>query len=411
MLQQLMSALEIEETPESWERNIQEAIDSYPGERIGFLQENHLIHVRKCMRLSEERAQSILETMAVIRRDDNLRKLAWLWHCILYRTIDHTGENIVSWPLPAQPLESRELLANWFPAVILLSGYERLEAMYKERDIPDDIIADTLAAVDDCIDITVERTGRQGLHMHYLNWLQHHFHCRLYRIGRLEYEFRRFAYPIRAFRHVRDGRIMVLSDDGISYRGDGLVEGTNSIFDEKDGWVAAFKETAEQVQGNPISPDGLAQRNLVTLSKSEWSHVLSSGEPVINLHIPRKGAFTAQDCSESFARAIAFLDTYYADQPYAAVTCVSWLMDPQLRLLLDDSSNLVRFQLRFQSYPVKSGDESLYKFVFNCEPCEVDQLPEKSSLQQKIKRFMQAGERLHLAGGLILADDFQDRYR
>lgn len=406
MLAHLASILGMKDIPQSWERNVNDAVACLPPD-IPFLNEQYLEDVRKQINLSEANAQWIRETMASIRQDEHLRMLAWLWHYVLYRKPDFAGENLSSWPLPAHPADDRTKRMEGFPVVILLSRFERLEALYKERNIPDEVTRDTLSAVETCIELYKLRTGIHGLGISYFQWLQHHFNGRLYKIGRLEYEMRTFINPVRVYRHVQDGSITALSVNDIKYRGDGLVDGTNGISDAINGWTATYEETESEITGYPIHPDGYALNEPVTLLKRQWQLALSPGDPVISIHIPRHGPFTYEACRDSLIQAYTFFTDYYADRPFAAFTCISWLMDPQLRQLLDESSNLVQFQHWYRLYPVKSGDEALFSFVFMCERCEVDELPEKTSLQRKIKQFMQGGGRMHAAGGFILPQYFE----
>lgn len=403
-LQQIAETLGIAEIPASWERNADHAAACFP-EEVHFLQDEYVSRIRNRVRLSDRRAGRICEAMATIRRHESLRSLAWLWHFIIFRQPDPEIERVGSWPAPLDPSGEDETFDSIFPAVVLLSGYEQLAAVYEKRRIPEKIIVETLDAVEGSMELYEGRTGIHGLGMGYFNWLQHAFHARLYRIGRLEYEIKAFPHAIRVYRHMRDGQIYVLSADGVRYRGDGLVDGTNGVIDDQTGWTAEWVETESEIRGYPIHPGGYALQEPVCLKKSEWRLALSEGDPVINVHIPRKGSFTPDDCRDSFIQAAKFFATHYADRPYAALMCVSWLLDPQLRQLMGTTSNLVQFQQWYHLYPVQSDDGGLYSFVFMCERGEIESLPERTSLQRKMKQFMREGGRLHNAGGILFPDD------
>lgn len=406
MLHELASALGITEIPESWKRNYADAVECRPME-INFLQENHLDKIGKRILLSEKNALFIREAMETIRTNEQLQLLAWLWHYILYLRVDPAREKLTDWPAPTGSFDADKKLEGVFPAVVLLSGYDRLERMHNERHIPEHIILDSLASLDSCMNAYRNRSGHPGLGMFYFQWMQLYFNAKLYRIGRLNFEMRAFANPIKVFQNIHDGTIVALSDDGVKYRGDGLVEGTNDIFDESGGWEATFTETMAHYQGYPIHKDGYVLKNQVVLNKMDWRKTLSPGDPVISIHIPGKGPFTYDICRDSFIRARDFFAAYYADLPYNAMYCVSWLLDPQLQQLLDESSNLVQFMKWFHLFPVKSNDSGLYFFVFKCEKGNIDELPEKTSLQRKLKQFMKSGGHMHNGGGFILPETFE----
>ncbi|MDF2723526.1 MAG: hypothetical protein K0Q59_3201 [Paenibacillus sp.] len=396
MLKTVALSVGITEVPESWERYYDEAMADMP-ERIPFLQEDHFERLRQHVLLSDQHVAWIQAAMKTIREHESLRTLAWLWHTICYRKVDTAG--LSTWPIPNVPGSEPAQRFEGFPAVLLLSGYDRVMAMYRERNVPEQIIKDTLTCVHTSLTLYEVRFGYLALGMHYMNWTQHHFNARLYMIGRLEFEMRNFSSPIRVYRHVNDGKVVALSEQGVEFRGDGLVNGTNGRTDTENGWTATLTETDSDVTGCPLHPGGYAERNPVTLNKQDWVLALAPGHPVLSVHIPRKGAFTTEACRESFNDAVAFFAKHYPEFHYSAFMCVSWLLDPQLHLLLDESSNLLQFQNWYQLYPVKSDDVALYQFVFQCQPCETEKLPETTSLQRKIKQFMLSGERLHAAGG------------
>lgn len=401
MLNELVDSLGIERIPDSWKRNYERAFSCLPSE-IFFLQDSYLDKVGQHVPLSESNAQLIYEAVNAIRCDEKLQELAWLWHYILYVQSDPERENLTDWPVPTTPFHE-----DVFPAVILLSGYERLEKIHKMRNIPKDIIHDTLVSVDSNMNGNRKRTGNPGLGMFYFEWLQYCFNAKLYRIGRLNFEMRTFSHPVRVFQNVLDGKVIALSDHGVQYRNDGLVDGTNDIFDKEQGWTATFTETSDQYSGYSIHPNGRVLQEKMHLSKAQWQLVLSSGDPVISVHIPGQGAFTHELCQEAFERAQHFFATHYADKQFRAMICISWLLDPQLQQWLDKSSNLLKFQKWFDLYPVKSSDSGIYRFVFRCErgKVSINELPESTSLQRNIKRFMQAGGRMQNTGGFFLLNE------
>lgn len=403
---QWIEQLGISESPESWARNYKEAMDHMPGSSIPFLQDDYLTDVLKVIQLTDKRSTLLQEAFKLMREHDSLSRLAWLWHYMIYVKLDSFSERVAEWPAPRLSDPAMETAQNFFPAVVLLSGFPHIMQLYKERNIPEQVIRETLGKVNANMQVHEEESGKTGLSMRLLNWLLNHFQGRLYSLGRLEFEMRTFRYPIRGYRNKLDGSVAALSEEGVKYRRDGLVDGTNGICDESGGWTAYIREDDAEVEGFPLSSEnGSALNEPVALSKQQWELRLKQDDPVLHVHIPRKGSFTKEDCRDSFVRAVEFFKTYYPDWPYTAIACVSWLMDPQLRGLLGESSNLVKFQEWYHPYPVKSGDESIYTFVFRCEKRELDQLPEHTSLQRKMKDFMRAGGKFRLGGGFMLKEE------
>jgi hypothetical protein len=117
------------------------------------------------------------------------------------------------------------------------------------------------------------------------------------------------------------------------------------------------------------------------------------GDLVLSLHIPDfSGPLTPEACDASIERAKAFFPTHFPEEHYVAAVCHSWLLDPQLREYLAETSNIIRFQDRFSLGDHQhDADRSIVQFVFGPTPAELDELPQRSSLERAIVGHLMAG--------------------
>lgn len=80
--------------------------------------------------------------------------------------------------------------------------------------------------------------------------------------------------------------------------------------------------------------------------------------------------------------------------------CNSWLLSKQLAAILDNESNIRKFQSLFE---IKAGEDctgDILNFVYNLRTCEdYEQLPENTSLQRKIKVELKQGRIFRLGCG------------
>ena len=114
----------------------------------------------------------------------------------------------------------------------------------------------------------------------------------------------------------------------------------------------------------------------------------------LSLHVPRSGPLTPQACDTSFRLAREFFPRHFPREPYHAVTCESWLLDPQLVSYLPPESNLVRFQRRFELLPGgEDAGEDILRFVFGTLTTPVDRLPTRTVLQRAMAAHLRAGGR------------------
>lgn len=74
---------------------------------------------------------------------------------------------------------------------------------------------------------------------------------------------------------------------------------------------------------------------------------IRKGDTVIDTHIPADGPLLPEECIKSFDYAREFFEKYYPEYKYEVFTCHSWLLDENLTNLLDENSNIVKFQKLF----------------------------------------------------------------
>ncbi|WP_037668681.1 acyltransferase domain-containing protein [Streptomyces griseus] len=126
------------------------------------------------------------------------------------------------------------------------------------------------------------------------------------------------------------------------------------------------------------------------------------GDLGLGMHIPDfLGPLTREACDRSLALAREFFARHYPEEPYRAVTCASWLLDPQLRQYLPEDSNIVRFQERFRvsHMATEAEDDTPIRFVFGTDDVPLDRLPRRTVLQRAIVDHLRAGGHWYVGHG------------
>lgn len=245
-----------------------------------------------------------------------------------------------------------------------------------------------------------------GITSEAVSWLVHHLTGELYRLGRLQFQFGRFGYELRAFRNRNSGTVIALCEDGISYREDGgrVSEGVET---GPGAWTFCLVLTEHHVTGNPISPEGRALREEVTLPAVEWKQVLAPKQAVLHLHIPAGGPLHHDECGHSLRRARDFFTSHFPDRPFSAFCCRSWLLDAELQHFLPDTANIVRFQREFYLFPVRSTPEYLVQHILGQVPDDLSAAPRRTGLQRALLDMLNRGEVLRPTGGacFLLPED------
>jgi hypothetical protein len=111
------------------------------------------------------------------------------------------------------------------------------------------------------------------------------------------------------------------------------------------------------------------------------------GEGVLDVHIPETAhPLDPLACNASFSRAREVYPHHHAAR------CTSWLLDPQLAEALPPTSNIVRFQRRFELRDEgREANDDVLRFVFHTYDRELDGLKPRTTLERALVERMRAG--------------------
>ena len=126
--------------------------------------------------------------------------------------------------------------------------------------------------------------------------------------------------------------------------------------------------------------------------------ILKKGDPVINLHIPEDGRMDMKSCSVSLRRMSNFFAEYRSDYEWKGFICESWLLDPQLKPMLPENSNIVKFQSLGYCYDVGHYDGTVFRIFGSADPQKIEN---PTSLQRKAAEFLEAGGKFGSGGFFI----------
>jgi len=369
---------------------------------VPFLKSDYVRETCRSLRMSGEVTDVLLNALGHFEKSPAIQRLAWHCHFLLFGGDDSPSADIAEWPMPPEKLGP---LSHFFYAFVFLSGVPHVRALHRRLSIPDDVTIDTLSDLELWIHAYRQKTGAWGFGQK--GWLMLHFSGKVFKLGRLQFEINIFHPDFNVFRNVNDNCVVVLVPDGKRFRADGQFDGVNGIYDTPSPWMSVFKIDAEKIIGNPVTPQGLAQPDRVTLDAQTWKQVLKHGDPAIGVHIPATGPMTHKACGESFARALEFFPKYFPAHDFKTFWSESWLFDTQLEDYLEADSNIVRFMREFHLLPQEnSSDSQTYERVFGAKPESLDDAPRDTSLQRIIIQHEKMGKRWRSGAMLMLKDDF-----
>lgn len=130
-------------------------------------------------------------------------------------------------------------------------------------------------------------------------------------------------------------------------------------------------------------------------------HLLTPESKVINIHIPRTGTpLDPQSCDEAFAQAKAFFKGQVQDP--APFYCSSWLLYPENRTILSESSNTWKFMARFDIFrsAVNKDGSNLWR-LFDTKDTNPYRLPMDTSFRRRYAEHLQKGGKLGSGSGVF----------
>lgn len=129
-------------------------------------------------------------------------------------------------------------------------------------------------------------------------------------------------------------------------------------------------------------------------------------EDVISVHIPSDAMITRENCVASYALSKEFFQEYYPEFAYNYYICDSWMLSPGLGDVLPADSRIISFQKDYTIAEWDKENRSYLEWVYKnpAETLTTEELPENTSLQRNIKKYLQEGGRIGAALGYIKAD-------
>ena len=141
------------------------------------------------------------------------------------------------------------------------------------------------------------------------------------------------------------------------------------------------------------------------LGQLEYETTVHDGRKIISVHIPNSSKLEQKQLRQSYETAKAFFAKYYPDYADVPYGCHSWLLSPNLKEILPETSRIRYFQDQFTVLSTEPSDDYL-EWAFQRSDASVENLPERTSLQRSIKAFLLKGGVFHNGMGVLINEPF-----
>ncbi len=137
------------------------------------------------------------------------------------------------------------------------------------------------------------------------------------------------------------------------------------------------------------------------LGELEYELTEEMYKKIISVHIPSDAKLEESKCRESYHMAKSFFTQYAVDYADADYYCNSWLLYPMLSEFLPEHSKILRFQKDFILDSFEPDNEEHKQWVFKNQALTLDELPENTSLQRRMKEHLKNGGKIGSGRGHI----------
>lgn len=157
-----------------------------------------------------------------------------------------------------------------------------------------------------------------------------------------------------------------------------------------------------------------AKGELFRINEFEYETSKKDGKDMVNIHIPAGTKLNVYENLKSFKGAIDFFEKHYPEFKPEGMMCESWLLSNEIEEVMGGPTNISRFGDMFDKYSI--GDErgdAVFRFVYNfAAPYPpIEDVPENTTLQRKLKAYMLSGKRVYAMGGTISKEKLEARLK
>ncbi len=288
---------------------------------------------------------------------------------------------------------------DYFPLLACLPYIPTVVASMAEKGVPEDVVSKSCLFFEELLEITRLRLGRPVYSKRYFVRIQDYLDVNTFTIGCLKFELQETMGGVSALFQKDSGEYCLLAEGGY-YTSNGYVKGT--IGQTEEGiFEAVYEETSDCFKGHRVDSRGCVEKEVVELSKERWKRLCDPESPVVTVHIPVGAKLSSENTRNAYERAKKIFLKLYPQLDLQTFHCHSWLLDPQLRDLLSEESNIVKFQSDYMRCPILSEGQDVFTFLYFKHYDDLTKLPEKTTLEHAVKNHMLSGKYIYELQGLI----------
>ncbi len=146
--------------------------------------------------------------------------------------------------------------------------------------------------------------------------------------------------------------------------------------------------------------------NEFRIGSLEYETVETASDRCIQIHIASDSDLSTAHLRESYLKARRFFAKFFPAYADAEMRCESWMLCPVLADLLPAHSRVLAFQRAFEVHRVDAENIGVLQWVYGRKDIPPRELPERTSLQRRMKAHLLHGGKVGWAFGKLSRDPF-----
>ncbi|SHN23983.1 acyltransferase domain-containing protein [Gracilibacillus kekensis] len=142
------------------------------------------------------------------------------------------------------------------------------------------------------------------------------------------------------------------------------------------------------------------------IGELEYEMIIQDNKKVISIHIPSDIHLTSSNLRKSYQDARNFFAKFYPAYANAEMICGTWMLAPELKNLLPEGSRILQFQKSFVITSQDDNSSGILDWVYGSKDIPFKNLPEDTSLQRKLKKYLLDGGKVEWTNGTLVSNPF-----
>ncbi len=375
------------------------ALENY-REIKGKLTNEYISELCKEGKFEKHHAKLVDEYMDWLANQENIKKLIWLHYYVRFETEECYFDNLWEGGLEDVPIPkiSEQRFPGMFITVVYLLAAEHLKRIAIKKGLGNKIVEEYYQNFKRFAGMNLISHNTYGL-CRLASFLYCYAYPTICRVGRFNFQIIPFKDYFDVYEN-KYGKRFLAARGNYTYNEAGLQ-------DKNAAFRPEINIEDKILSAHTFDSMGRLTKEVFKIDLREYKKILTEGDTVITVHIPEGGKMYPEIAKQSLRDARVFFESKFCEWNIKEIVCQTWFLDPALRPILGEGSNMAAFQ---DFFDIAVGPDqklhSLFDHIFKVKPAPLDTLAPQNRFQSEMLQRAKNGEKMYWAYGILKREEF-----